>query len=915
MTEMGLDNAEHHLVASPGSPKMRHKTATRFEYDFYFGTVVMSWGRLRLKQKRNLDGHGRSGDSKQPPSGFAATVEVVPVPWLFQRAFIGGWSLIRDQRGSPSFYPRLSFPITVSIDADVMRHASSNNVPGLQTLFSSGMASVNDRTAAGWTPLHLAAAAGHTDSCRYLLGHGADVTSAGHVGVTPLHIAAAYGHLDVIKVLVDNEGDPEARNQHGFNTIFEVLHSPFIADPALKAAIIIWILQQEHFVVDVNGQDYQGNSILGWFTQHHPKGVRLLLKYGTEVNLRAHDGSTALHKAAARGYGESVRLLMDSGADPSIIENDGSTALVRAAEQGCMDVVQQLTAQPDELAPDKGGSLKGAEYRPVQLLCEQGMPGPSDVVNLIIKACSQSKATDQLRNSEIWHAAQQGYWSVVSKLQEAGVDPYRKNEYGYRALVRLVYKGDLLAVDQLIQSGSQPALVDDDLVLSLTRAAASGHADIVSHLLLLTTTEFFDHASGSKALVAAAAHGHLAIVQMLLSSVPEHCWYRALVRAAEHGHLEVVNLFLDRRIHPIRRSVGGDTAIVRAARYGHLEVVKRLLSAGADPNQLGWFGYSALVRAAYNGHEEVVDCLLEAGALPDLPEGEGGDRAMVRAVRQGHHDVVSRLRRAGAQPVDANAHEKKDGPSKALMKAAVDNDESTLIKLLQEGADPNIAEADGNTPLSRACENGHLNIVSTLLANGAHPYAFTKSTVSPLGRAAEGGHLGIVEKLSSAYHHIPVAEKRTAMRKASEKGHFHVTAFLVEHGLDPQSLTSIAGVAHFNILNHWMESIIGNLGVGPQPARKIEMVAAAYPVGPPTWGYDGSLVAKFRYPFQIFFRSDLTSSNLRCFWSSVLLKFGLAIDMTRTFAVLLGALAALLLGLGLLGIDSVVRGPNRRAIN
>jgi len=112
-----------------------------------------------------------------------------------------------------------------------------------------------------------------------------------------------------------------------------------------------------------------------------------------------------------------------------------------------------------------------------------------------------------------------------------------------------------------------------------------------------------------------------------------------------------------------------------------------------------------------------------------------------------------------------------------------------------------------------------------------------------------------------------------------------------------------------------MESIIGNLGVGPQPARKIEMAAAAYPVGPPTWGYDGSLVAKFRYPFQIFFRSDLTSSNLRCFWSSVLVKFGLAIDMTRTFAVLLGALAALLLGLGLLGIDSVVRGPNRRAIN
>lgn len=245
-----------------------------------------------------------TGDNQQSTTGFAATFEVVPVSWLSQRAVIGGWSLTRDQRGSPSFYPRLSFPVTVLINAEVMYHASTNNVPGLRDLFDSGKASVSDRTSAGWTPLHLSAAAGHVDCCKYLLAHGADVTSAGHVGVTPLHLAAVYSHLDVIKALVENEGDPEARNQHGFNTIFGVLHSPFIRDPAFKAAIITWILQQEHFFVDVDGQDYQGNSILGWFTEHHPNGVKLLLDHKAEVNLRANDGSTPLHKAAARGCGE-----------------------------------------------------------------------------------------------------------------------------------------------------------------------------------------------------------------------------------------------------------------------------------------------------------------------------------------------------------------------------------------------------------------------------------------------------------------------------------------------------------------------------------------------------------------------------------------------------------------------------------
>lgn len=665
MARMTRNDTGQHLAYSPGRLKMRDRCITRFQYDFSLGTVVMSWGRLRRRRRRDVDAHGDSCDDKRPMGGFAATVEVVPALWLSQRAVIGGWCLTRDQPAAPSFFPRLSFPIVVPIDADVMRLAATDNVPGLCDLFSSRRGSVNDRTGAGWTPLHLAAAAGRIDSCQYLLAHGADVTSAGLVGVTPLHLAAAYGHLDVIKVLVDNEGDPEASNQHGFNTIFEVLHSPFITDPALKAAILVWILQQEHFVVDVNCQDYQGNSILAWFVQHYPGGVRLLLDHNADVNLRSHDGSTPLHKAAARGCCESVQLLLKSGADLSIIENDGSTPLVRAAEQGCFDIVQKLTAQPEKSPSDSGKSSSRPVYKPVQLLCEQGMPGPSDVVNQIIKTCSHTKATEQLRTSEIWHAAQHGYWSVVSKLQEAGVDPYRKNEYGYRALVRLAYKEDLHRVNLLIQSGSRSALIDDDLTLSLTRAAAAGYTDIVSHLLSLTTPAFLDNASGSKVLVAAAAHGHLAVVELLLRAVPEHCWYRALVRAAEHGHMAVVDLLLGRRVHPTRASLGGDTAIVRAARYGHLAVVQRLLAAGADPNQLGWFGYSALVRAAYNGHLAVVDCLLNAGALPDLPEGEG-DCAMVRAVRQGHRGVMARLRRAGAQPMeDAAWNGKRDGPSKA----------------------------------------------------------------------------------------------------------------------------------------------------------------------------------------------------------------------------------------------------------
>ncbi|KAI0437532.1 ankyrin repeat-containing domain protein [Xylaria telfairii] len=187
-----------------------------------------------------------------------------------------------------------------------MNFAAVNNVIGLKTLFENRMASVTDRTAAGWTPLHIAAASGHTDSCRYLLTHAADVTSMGRAGLTPSHLAAMYGHLDVLKALFEFDADPECRNQHGFNVIFEVLHSPFIEQPSAKMMIVKWILEQDWFVIDVNGQDYQGNSILGWFAQHYTNGVKLLLGHGAAVNTRSSDGITPLHRAAAVGSLESL---------------------------------------------------------------------------------------------------------------------------------------------------------------------------------------------------------------------------------------------------------------------------------------------------------------------------------------------------------------------------------------------------------------------------------------------------------------------------------------------------------------------------------------------------------------------------------------------------------------------------------
>ncbi|CAN0490396.1 unnamed protein product, partial [Laminaria digitata] len=53
-----------------------------------------------------------------------------------------------------------------------------------------------------WTPLHRCARKGHTDACKFLLQHGADVTLKTMEQWTPLHCACVGGHPAVSSLTI-----------------------------------------------------------------------------------------------------------------------------------------------------------------------------------------------------------------------------------------------------------------------------------------------------------------------------------------------------------------------------------------------------------------------------------------------------------------------------------------------------------------------------------------------------------------------------------------------------------------------------------------------------------------------------------------------------------------------------------------
>ena len=74
--------------------------------------------------------------------------------------------------------------------------------------------------------------------------------------------------------------------------------------------------------------------------QNRVEVCRLLVSHGCEINARANDGTTALHRAVASKDNADARFLLDNGADVILLTDKGQSALHCA----CMAAVNEKSS-------------------------------------------------------------------------------------------------------------------------------------------------------------------------------------------------------------------------------------------------------------------------------------------------------------------------------------------------------------------------------------------------------------------------------------------------------------------------------------------------------------------------------------------------------------------------------------------
>jgi len=122
-------------------------------------------------------------------------------------------------------------------------------------------------------------------------------------------------------------------------------------------------------------------------------------------------------------------------------------------------------------------------------------------------------------------------------------------------------------------------------------------------------------------------------------NVVDGCQWTPLMKTALYGHFATARRLLDAGADPNAEDQGGYTALMLAASRGHGDLVRLLIDRGAtlDRQELSG-GCTALIWAAKEGREASVEILLSQGANRTLKGLDGRDAA--DWAREKDHDAI-----------------------------------------------------------------------------------------------------------------------------------------------------------------------------------------------------------------------------------------------------------------------------------
>lgn len=257
-------------------------------------------------------------------------------------------------------------------------------------------------------------------------------------------------------------------------------------------------------------------------------------------------------------------------------------------------------------------------------------------------------------------------------------------------LVDAAHDGDHAAAMRLIESGADVNATSPDGTTALHWAIHTGDRELAARLI----------AAGADA-TAANYYG----------ATP-------LAEAAIEGDAEIIGLLLDAGAEVDELNADGQTPLMVVARSANVDAAQLLIARGANVNAVEeWRGQTALMWASAQNQPEMTRLLLEHGADPNA-----------RSVENNHERQITAEPRYIWRP---------PGGQTALIYAARQGCLGCAVALVEGGAEVDLANPEGTSPLLVASMNFHFDVASYLLAQGANPNKWDWRGRNPLYAAID----------------------------------------------------------------------------------------------------------------------------------------------------------------------------------
>jgi hypothetical protein len=387
--------------------------------------------------------------------------------------------------------------------------------------------------------------------------------------------------------------------------------------------------------------------------------VQRLLKEGADINGRDAQGRTPVMAATHGNRVETVRALIQAGADINIRDNRLDNPFLYAGAEGLLEILR-----------------------------------------LTIDAKADTKLTNRFGGTALIPAAERGHVEVANELlTRTDVDVNHVNNLGWTALLEAIVLSNggerhQRIVQLLVDHGANINIPDKDGVTPLKHAQTRGFKEIERILL--------------KAVASAAGAGDAAAKERDAK----------LIAAAKRGDAAAVKELLTQGASVHARDDKGVTALIAAAYRNDLAIADLLIQAGADVNVQDNTKQSAYLIPTADGTLELLKRTLQAGADVHSLDSYNGT-GLIRAADRGHVNIIKELLKTDIK-ID---HVNRLGWT-ALLEAIILSDggprHTEVVRLLVEaGANVNLADGQGVTPLAHAQKRGYSQIMAILKGAGA----------------------------------------------------------------------------------------------------------------------------------------------------------------------------------------------------